>query len=201
MDPRVHRLRFAQRCLEDDEPIDFDANRQRRRLAETVPCVVILEASPSEAKAMNSGIHASDSRRTGTLRAHEADAYQRHGDRRQDRVERQQAGQQSAPHLVACLGLVTHRRKGTGMADKSEKMKARLPRGFADRTAEDIRAVEKMTAKIRAVYELYGFEPADQPLIEYTDALGNSCPTRTGPTRACSPSRTTTSSGCRCATT
>ena len=35
------------------------------------------------------------------------------------------------------------------MADKSEKTKARLPRGFVDRPAEDIRAVEKMTAKIR----------------------------------------------------
>jgi histidyl-tRNA synthetase len=43
------------------------------------------------------------------------------------------------------------------MADKSEKTKARLPRGFADRSAEDIRAVEKMMATIRSVYELYGF--------------------------------------------
>jgi len=67
------------------------------------------------------------------------------------------------------------------MADKSEKMKARLPRGFADRTAEDIRAVEKMTAKIREVYELYGFEPADQPLIEYTDALGKFLPDQDRP--------------------
>jgi len=69
----------------------------------------------------------------------------------------------------------------TGMADKSEKMKARLPRGFVDRSAEDIRAVEKMTAKIREVYELYGFEPADQPLIEYTDALGKFLPDQDRP--------------------
>ena len=67
------------------------------------------------------------------------------------------------------------------MADKAEKMKARLPRGFADRTADDIRAVEAMTAKIRAVYELYGFEPADQPLIEYTDALGKFLPDQDRP--------------------
>ncbi|OJU51694.1 MAG: histidine--tRNA ligase [Mesorhizobium sp. 61-13] len=67
------------------------------------------------------------------------------------------------------------------MADKSEKMKARLPRGLADRSAEDIRAVEKMTAKIREVYELYGFEPADQPLIEYTDALGKFLPDQDRP--------------------
>ena len=40
------------------------------------------------------------------------------------------------------------------MAEKSEKTKARAPRGFADRSADDIRAVEKMMAKIREVYEL-----------------------------------------------
>jgi histidyl-tRNA synthetase len=67
------------------------------------------------------------------------------------------------------------------MADKSQKMLARLPRGFADRTADDIRAVEQMMGKIRAVYELYGFEPADQPLIEYTDALGKFLPDQDRP--------------------
>ncbi|WP_269932057.1 histidine--tRNA ligase [Aminobacter sp. HY435] len=67
------------------------------------------------------------------------------------------------------------------MADKSEKMKARLPRGFVDRSADDIRIVEKMMAKIREVYELYGFEPVDQPLIEYTDALGKFLPDQDRP--------------------
>ncbi len=67
------------------------------------------------------------------------------------------------------------------MADKSEKMKARLPRGLVDRSPEDIRAVDEMTAKIREVYELYGFEPADQPLIEYTDALGKFLPDQDRP--------------------
>jgi len=67
------------------------------------------------------------------------------------------------------------------MADKSEKTKARLPRGFVDRSAEDIRAVENMTAKIREVYELYGFEPVEQPLIEYTDALGKFLPDQDRP--------------------
>jgi histidyl-tRNA synthetase len=66
------------------------------------------------------------------------------------------------------------------MADK-EKTKARLPRGFADRSADDIRAVEQMMAKIREVYELYGFEPSDQPLIEYTDALGKFLPDQDRP--------------------
>ena len=67
------------------------------------------------------------------------------------------------------------------MADKNEKTKARLPRGFVDRSAEDIRAVEKMMAKIRGVYELYGFEPVDQPMIEYTDALGKFLPDQDRP--------------------
>ncbi len=67
------------------------------------------------------------------------------------------------------------------MSDKSQKMLARLPRGFVDRSPGDIRAVEQMMAKIRAVYELYGFEPADQPLIEFTDALGKFLPDQDRP--------------------
>jgi histidyl-tRNA synthetase len=38
-----------------------------------------------------------------------------------------------------------------------------------------------MVGKIREVYELYGFEPADQPLIEYTDALGKFLPDQDRP--------------------
>jgi histidyl-tRNA synthetase len=67
------------------------------------------------------------------------------------------------------------------MPDKQEKMKARLPRGFADRTLDDIRAVDEMVAKIRAVYELYGFEPVETPLVEYTDALGKFLPDQDRP--------------------
>jgi histidyl-tRNA synthetase len=67
------------------------------------------------------------------------------------------------------------------MAEKPEKTKARLPRGFVDRLPEDIRAVEKMMARIREVFELYGFEPYDQPLVEYTDALGKFLPDQDRP--------------------
>jgi len=67
------------------------------------------------------------------------------------------------------------------MAEKAEKMKARLPRGFVDRHSADIRAVDAMTTKIRAVYELYGFEPIEQPMIEYTDALGKFLPDQDRP--------------------
>jgi histidyl-tRNA synthetase len=62
------------------------------------------------------------------------------------------------------------------MADKSNKLKARLPRGLADRTPADIEATRRMTDAIRGVYELYGFEPVETPAIEYTDALGKFLP-------------------------
>ncbi len=59
---------------------------------------------------------------------------------------------------------------------KPQKLKARLPRGFVDRDAADIRAVNEMTARIREVYERYGFDPVETPLMEYTDALGKFLP-------------------------
>ncbi len=59
---------------------------------------------------------------------------------------------------------------------KQQKLRARLPRGFVDRSPEDIRATDAMVAKIRAVYELYGFDPVETPMFEYTDALGKFLP-------------------------
>jgi len=56
------------------------------------------------------------------------------------------------------------------------KYKARLPRGFVDRIAGDVRAAEKIMAQIGAVYELYGFEPLETPIFEYSDALGKFLP-------------------------
>ena len=51
-----------------------------------------------------------------------------------------------------------------------------LPRGFVDRGPADIAAAEAMIARIRAVYELYGFEAGETPFIEYTEALGKFLP-------------------------
>lgn len=59
---------------------------------------------------------------------------------------------------------------------KPQKLKARLPRGFVDRSAADIHATNEMIAKIREVYERYGFDPVETPLFEYTDALGKFLP-------------------------
>jgi histidyl-tRNA synthetase len=68
-----------------------------------------------------------------------------------------------------------------GMADKSNKLKARLPRGLSDRTQGELAATQAMIEKIRAVYELYGFEPVETPAIEYTDALGKFLPDQDRP--------------------
>ncbi len=62
------------------------------------------------------------------------------------------------------------------MAKKPNKLKARLPRGFVDRSAEDIRTTEEMLGKIRTVYERYGFDPIETPAFEYTDCLGKFLP-------------------------
>ncbi|MGB7255921.1 MAG: histidine--tRNA ligase [Xanthobacteraceae bacterium] len=70
------------------------------------------------------------------------------------------------------------------MADKSEKsnkLKARLPRGLADHTPGEIAARRQMIDKIRTVYELYGFEAVETPAIEYTDALGKFLPDQDRP--------------------
>ena len=70
------------------------------------------------------------------------------------------------------------------MADKPkkpQKLKARLPRGLEDRGPAAINATRQMVEKIRAVYELYGFEPVETPAIEYTDALGKFLPDQDRP--------------------
>ena len=67
------------------------------------------------------------------------------------------------------------------MADKSNKLRARLPRGLADRGPAEIAATRRMIESIREVYELYGFEPVETPAIEYTDALGKFLPDQDRP--------------------
>ncbi len=67
------------------------------------------------------------------------------------------------------------------MAKKADKTRAKLPRGFVDRHASDIRAVDEMCAKIREVYERYGFDPVETPIFEYTDALGKFLPDQDRP--------------------
>ena len=67
------------------------------------------------------------------------------------------------------------------MAEKSNKLKARLPRGLADRGPAEIAATRHMIEAIRTVYERYGFDPVETPAIEYTDALGKFLPDQDRP--------------------
>jgi histidyl-tRNA synthetase len=64
---------------------------------------------------------------------------------------------------------------------KSAKLLARLPRGLIDRTPAEIAATRAMIETIREVYERYGFEPVETPLIEYTDAIGKFLPDQDRP--------------------
>ena len=70
------------------------------------------------------------------------------------------------------------------MADKPkkpQKLKARLPRGLADRGPAEIAATREMVEKIRLQFERYGFEPVETPAIEFTDALGKFLPDQDRP--------------------
>src|SRR3984885_9902002 len=61
-------------------------------------------------------------------------------------------------------------------APKAARPKARLPRGFRDRTAGEIAAERRLIETIRGVYEAYGFQPLETPAFEYTDSLGKFLP-------------------------
>ena len=60
--------------------------------------------------------------------------------------------------------------------EKTSRPKARLPRGFRDRSAGEIAAERALIDTIRGVYESYGFSPLETPAFEYTDALGKFLP-------------------------
>ena len=64
---------------------------------------------------------------------------------------------------------------------KEKRPEAQLPKGFRDIEAGEIRAMADMLARIRGVYEIYGFEPLETPAIEYTDALGKFLPDQDRP--------------------
>jgi histidyl-tRNA synthetase len=69
----------------------------------------------------------------------------------------------------------------TDKPSKPQKLKARLPRGLADRGPAEIAATRHMVEAIRVVFERYGFEPVETPTIEYTDALGKFLPDQDRP--------------------
>jgi len=58
---------------------------------------------------------------------------------------------------------------------------ARLAKGFRDIEAAELHCLNDMIAKIRDVYERYGFQALETPAIEYTDALGKFLPDQDRP--------------------
>src|SRR3954464_1081240 len=72
-------------------------------------------------------------------------------------------------------------RDNTQKPKKPQKLRARLPRGLADRGPAEIAATRQMVETIRLQFERYGFEPVETPAIEYTDALGKFLPDQDRP--------------------
>ncbi len=64
----------------------------------------------------------------------------------------------------------------TKPSSKVRRPAARVPKGFRDISAATVRAEAQMLARIREVYERYGFDPLETSAIEYADALGKFLP-------------------------
>lgn len=69
------------------------------------------------------------------------------------------------------------------MAKKQKiyRPKPRLPKGMRDIRATEISAMNNMLAKLREIYELYGFEALETPAFEYSDCLGKFLPDQDRP--------------------
>ena len=64
---------------------------------------------------------------------------------------------------------------------KVHRPKPRLPKGLRDIRAPEINAMENLLAKLREIYELYGFEALETPAFEYSDCLGKFLPDQDRP--------------------
>ncbi|MFN0218874.1 MAG: histidine--tRNA ligase [Hyphomicrobium sp.] len=65
--------------------------------------------------------------------------------------------------------------------EKTARPEARIAKGFRDTDAAELKGLNEMLAKIREVYERYGFEALETPALEYTDALGKFLPDQDRP--------------------
>jgi histidyl-tRNA synthetase len=79
------------------------------------------------------------------------------------------------------LEALNNRVEKMASSDKQNRPKARLAKGFRDVDANEIRGLKRMLRTIEGVYENYGFEPVEQPFIEYTEALGKFLPDQDRP--------------------
>ncbi|MBL0849423.1 MAG: histidine--tRNA ligase [Candidatus Liberibacter ctenarytainae] len=67
--------------------------------------------------------------------------------------------------------------------EKKSEIRAELPRGFVDCTTKEIRIRTKILDAIRHIYERYGFDPIETPLLEYSDSLGKFLPDEDRPNK------------------
>ena len=59
---------------------------------------------------------------------------------------------------------------------RTDRLKPRILRGFRDIDGAAVRARDWMIARIREVYERYGFVPLETPALEYVKVLGKFLP-------------------------
>lgn len=64
---------------------------------------------------------------------------------------------------------------------KTFRPKARVPKGLRDMSAATVRVEAVMLARIREVYDSYGFDPLETSALEYADALGKFLPDQDRP--------------------
>jgi histidyl-tRNA synthetase len=93
--------------------------------------------------------------------------------------QERERGKQSL--TLAALGMRWYHPPMADKPKKPQKLRARLPRGLADRGPAEIAATRRMTETIREVFERYGFEPVETPAMEFTDALGKFLPDQDRP--------------------
>lgn len=60
--------------------------------------------------------------------------------------------------------------------EKSQRITPRRLKGFRDISAADVRARDRMIARVREVYERYGYAPLETPALEYAEVLGKYLP-------------------------
>ncbi|WP_420920954.1 histidine--tRNA ligase [Candidatus Liberibacter asiaticus] len=70
-----------------------------------------------------------------------------------------------------------------GNMGKKTKLRVELPRGFADCPTKEIRIRNRILDSIRNIYENYGFDPIETPLLEYSDSLGKFLPDEDRPNK------------------
>ncbi len=61
-------------------------------------------------------------------------------------------------------------------AQRNQRPRARLPKGFRDYFGPEVTGREVMLETIREVYHRYGFEPLESPAVETVEALGKFLP-------------------------